>query len=147
MLKLNDSIIRKRVSSGLVKGNILRTNLFTKKNNKPQFERIILLNNNFNQEDIYYVMTTSRVKWYKRNWNRMKYCSLFIEKGTIDIFKKATVINCREVNKLTKQNLIDRYMENMLEFLGVLPEDILKKVLKCLVGSRLIKSKILKEII
>lgn len=147
MLKLNDSIIRKRVYSGLVKGNILRTNLFTKENNKPQFERIILLNNNFDQEDIYYIMTTSRVKWYKRNWDRMKYCCLFIEKETIDIFKKTTVINCREVNKLTKQNLIDRYMENKLEFLGTLPEDILKKVLKCLISSRLIKSEILKEII
>jgi len=147
MLRLNDSIIWERISLELIKGNILKTNLFVKADNTPQFERIILLNNNFSQDNIYYVMATSKTEWYEKYWEKMQYCCVWLDEGTVDLFSLKTVVNCREVPKLTKLDLFNRYVEGKLKFLGILPKEILKRIIETLITSKLIDDDIMKEII
>ena len=147
MLRVSNSLIHQRVLAGLIRGNVLRTNLFTKENNKPQFERIILLNNNFDAEDIYYVMSTSSIGWYEKYWYNMKKWCLWVDVGTVDTFDKTVVVNCRRIDKLTKQNLIDRYTENKLDFLDVLPKKIMEEIDKIIEKSKLITNDIKKLVL
>jgi len=62
MISIPDDILEERFNTGLLRGNVLRTLINFPK--KIIFKRLLLLNTNFNLEDIYYFLTTSSTKWY-----------------------------------------------------------------------------------
>ena len=68
MIRLNEDIILSRLSFEFVRGNTLKT-IIAIRDSKSDFKRIILLNNDFSTDDLYYVISTSQTEWYKKNWN------------------------------------------------------------------------------
>lgn len=57
----------KQLNSQLARGKILKTEIPFPEG--PRFKRLILLNNDFSEDDIYYLLTTSQVDFYKEYGN------------------------------------------------------------------------------
>ena len=118
MIAIPDDTLKERFNSGLTRGNVLRTLI-----NFPLhvFKRLILLNNDFNQEEIYYFLTTSKVQWYIDNKESriVKYNSLYFKKGeTSNNMSEDMVIDCRKVFTINKSDLISSYKNLKLDFLN-----------------------------
>ncbi len=145
MINISEDLILSRLSFEYIRGNTLRTT-GTFNHSNSDFKRIILLNNDFSIDDLYYVIVTSRTEWYKDNWKWVKKCCVLIPIDSVSFMEKETIINCREVYKLTKQNLVDRYGKRELDFLGILPKPILNEITHCLKHNGLILDSILQKI-
>ena len=81
MIVISDDILKNRFDCGLLRGNLLRT-LFDFPT-ETKFKRMLLLNKNFDLEDIYFFFTTSSVEWYinNRESELIKDNYIFINKG------------------------------------------------------------------
>ena len=148
MNNLPESILLKQLNAQLVRGNVLRTRIFFPRG--PRFKRLILLNNNFSEDDIYYVHTTSKVDIYKRNKNHLAFKDNFIYllKGQTPFnSNEDMVIDCREVRSIKKEKLLENYKNKMLNFLGIMPNEIMTDVDSIIVASILISREIKSHVI
>lgn len=148
MIAIPDDILRKRFNNGLLRGNVLRTLINFPI--KTKFKRLLLLNINFNSEDIYYFLTTSSTKWYIDNKESefIKNNCIFINKGeTINNQTEDMVIDCRKVYIISKLYLFYNYKNRKLDFLEKFSQDIINRVDKIIINSKLIAPKYLSKII
>ena len=139
MIDLPVGAFRSVLNSQLARGKVLLTQIVFPEG--PLFKRMILLNNNFSEEDIYYLLTTSRVGYYATYGNRepQKGNYIYIIKGGTPINpNEPMVIDCREVYSIKKEKLIENYKNKMLKYLDDMPEEIMTKIDKIISASRLI---------
>ena len=143
MIDLPVGAFRSVLNSQLSRGKVLLTQIVFPEG--PLFKRMILLNNNFSEEDIYYLLTTSRVGFYVKYGNRepQKGNYIYIIKGGTPInSNEPMIIDCREVYDIKKEKLVENYKSKMLRYLGDMPEEIMTKIDKIISASRLISQKI-----
>ena len=146
MIAIPDETLKERFNSGLIRGNVLRTLI-----NFPLhvFKRLLLLNNDFNQEEIYYFLTTSKVQWYIDNKESriVKYNSLYFKKGeTSNNISEDMVIDCRKVFTINKSDLFSSYKNLKLDFLNEFSEEIMNKINQIIKNSKLIAPKCISKI-
>ena len=146
MIAIPDDTLKERFNSGLIRGNVLRTLI-----NFPLhvFKRLLLLNNDFNQEEIYYFLTTSKVQWYIDNKESriVKYNSLYFKKGeTSNNISEDMVIDCRKVFTINKSDLFSSYKNLKLDFLNEFSEEIMNKINQIIKNSKLIAPKCISKI-
>lgn len=148
MIDLPKDVLRSPLASQLIRGNVLRTKIIFPQG--PRFKRLILLNNNFSEDDIYYIHTTSQVGIYKINKNHPAFKDNFIylQKGQTRFNSNENmVINCREVYEIKKEKLLENYKNKILNFLGIMPKKIMTEIDTIISVSRLISPKIKTHII
>lgn len=68
MIRLPEKILLKRLSIELIRGNVFRTDI-SFEDETSNFERIILLNNDFTISTLYFFIATSQIDWYLNNWH------------------------------------------------------------------------------
>lgn len=148
MIDLPVGAFRSVLNSQLARGKVLLTQIVFPEG--PLFKRMILLNNNFSEENIYYLLTTSKVGYYAKYGNRepQKGNYIYIKKGGTPInSNEPMIINCREVYIIKKEKLIENYKNKMLRYLDDMPEEIMTKIDKIISASKLISLKIKTHII
>lgn len=148
MIVFPESVLRKQLNAQLKRGKILTTELIL--GNKPFFKRLILLNNDFQGNDVFYIITTSKVDWYKKygKYNPVKGNFIYINKGqTIFNPNKDMIIDFRRVDFIKMEKLLENYKNRKLRFLGDIPNDILMKIDNIILNSVLIPPKIKRKII
>jgi len=148
MISIPDDILKERFDTRLLRGNVLRTLINFPI--KTIFKRLLLLNINFNLEDIYYFLTTSSTKWYIENKETeiVKNNCIFIKKGeTINNQTEDMVIDCRKVYIISKSDLFNNYKNHKLDFLEKFSQDIINRVDNIIMNSKLIAPKYLSKII
>lgn len=148
MIDLPLGVFRSVLNSQLARGKVLVTQIVFP--DGPLFKRMILLNNNFSEEDIYYLLTTSKVGFYAKYGNRepQKGNYIYVKKGGTPInSNEPMVIDCRSVYVIKKEKLIENYKYEILRLLGDMPEEIMTKIDKIISASTLISQKIKTHII
>lgn len=148
MIDLPKDALRSPLASQLIRGNVLRTKIIFPQG--PRFKRLILLNNNFSEDDIYYIYTTSQIDIYKKYKNHPAFKDNFIylQKGQTRFnSNEDMIINCREVYNIEKEKLLENYKDKILNFLGIMPKEIMTEIDTIISVSRLISLKIKTHII
>lgn len=148
MILLPGKLLRERINSELKRGKILRTELIL--HTGSRFKRLILLNKNFSEDDIFFIFTTSNVDWFKKHcqFPGIKGNFLIAPKGiTKDNPNEDIIIDCRNVHSFKKEKLLENYKKNKLHFLGEIPVVIMVEIDCIILNSRLISPKIKKHIL
>ncbi len=148
MIKISDDALKKTLKSALFKGNVLRTEITFLSTFDKGFKRFILLNNDFNIPDVYYVFTTSKVTSFINNTNpNMRGNYLFIQKGrTLNNLNEDMVIDCRWVYRIKRENLLRNFKNGKLTSLNPFEDSIVKKIEDIIKRSLLIPD-YLKELV
>jgi len=107
---------------------------------------LVILNRDCSQPDIYYFLTTSQTKFYESH-RKLRNYFIFIPKNTVPFFLLTTLIDCRYPYLLKRAKLRKKYGDRELSFKGILPEQLMNKVIRVVRGSSLISPKIKKLIL
>lgn len=148
MIDLPESVLRELLDSNIARGKVLLTRVIVSQGQR--FKRLILLNNDFSEDDIYYLLTTSKVDFYNkyRNLDPVKGNFIYCKKGSTPINQdEPMVIDCREAHIIKKGKLLQNYKNKMLKFLGDTPEDIMTEIDTIINFSKLIPKKIKTHIV
>ena len=148
MIVLPDEILLKRIDSELKRGKILRTELIL--HTGSCFKRLILLNKDFSEDNLFFIFSTTNVGWFKNysQFTGVKGNFIIIPKGmTKDNPNEDIVIDCRRVHSLKKEKLLENHKNNKLHFLGEIPTGIMGAIDNIISISKLISPKIKKHII
>lgn len=148
MIELPKSLLSKRFDTELTRGRILRTSFVFQ--NEQHYKRLVLLNNNFQMDDIYFVFTTTKTSWYKMHsdidWIRKHF--IYVPKGiTAFNIDEDMIIDCRKVNHIKKNKLLENWVVKKLDFIGMLPQDLMNNIEQLFKESKLISSKIKQHIL
>lgn len=148
MIAISDDILWQRFNLGLKRGNVLRTLIQFQA--EPRYKRLLLLNRDFTDEEVFYFFTTSSVKWYfeNKNWVVVNENCIFIEPGeTSNNITERMVIDCRKVFIINKKDLFNNYKNLKLDFLEIFSEEIMSNVNRIIKNSKLIAPKYITKII
>lgn len=148
MIAIPDDVLKEWFNNGLIRGNLLRTLIDFA--TETHFKGLLLLNIDFNSEDIYYFLTTSKINWYINNKESeiVKNNSIFINKGeTINNQTEDMVVDCRIVYSISKSGLFQNYKIRKLDFLEKFPQDIIDKIDNIIKNLKQIAPKYLSKII
>jgi len=148
MIDLPVNLVLSALEAKLKRGAVLRT-LFSFENN-DYFKRLIILNNQFLLDEIYFVFTTSQVEYFitNKDVDLIKLNTLFFRAGETFLNPdKDMIIDCRKVRQISKENLARNWNNHRLDFLGVLPLDIMEKIDNILKRSNLISPKVKQHIL
>jgi hypothetical protein len=143
MIDLPVNLVLPALEEKLKRGAVLRT-LFQFENN-DYFKRLIILNNQFSLDDIYFVFTTSQVEYFitNKDVDLIKLNTLFFRPGETFLNPdKEMIIDCRKVRQISKESLAKNWNNHRLDFLGEIPFDIMGKIDNILKSSNLISPKI-----
>lgn len=148
MIDIPESVLRKNLDSQLVRGKVLSTKIIFQKDSR--FKRIILLNKNFSEENVYYLFTTSQVIFYKKHEDEvpLKGNFIYIEKGVTPLnSNEPMVIDCRIIYPIKKEKLHENYKNMILRYRGDMPKEIMTEIDKIISASKLIPPKIKNHVI
>lgn len=148
MIAISDDVLWKRFNLGLKRGNVLRTLIHLQA--EQRYKRLLLLNIDFNDEEVFYFFTTSRVKWYfeNKNWEVVSENCVFVEtEETSNNITEKMVIDCRRVFMINKNDLFDNYKNLKLDFLEMFSEEIMSNINRIIKNSKLIAPKYITKII
>lgn len=148
MIAISDDILWQRFNLGLKRGNVLRT--LIQFQTEPRYKRLLLLNRDFTDEEVFYFFTTSSVKWYfeNKNWVVVNENCIFVEPGeTPNNITERMVIDCRRVFIINKKDLFNNYKNLKLDFLEIFSEEIMSNVNRIIKNSKLIAPKYITKII
>jgi hypothetical protein len=79
------------------------------------------------------VLTTSNTKWYDEHPDAPGFVRL--PAGRVKSLPKATVVNCRDLHRLPRDVVSQRYQGNVLEYCELLSADVLAEVDVALAGA------------
>ena len=144
MIDLPNNVLEQLLSSKLRRGGVLVTEIRFG-SEPPLYKRLILLNKNFSTNEIFYVLSTSQVVWYQKHCNAepLKGNFIFVKQGQTRLNPdKPMVIDCRGVDSIRKEKLIENLRNRKLRFLSDIPNDLLMEIDKIVSASKLIPRKI-----
>lgn len=148
MIDLPESTLRKQLNSQLTRGKLLKTEILFPPH--LYYKRLILLNNNFLEGDIYYILTTSKTDFFNKwgNYLGVKGNFIYVQKGQTSFnTNEDMIIDCRRIDVIKKEKLLENYKNKKLKFLGNIPKEIITEIDKIISVSRLISPKIKTHII
>ena len=120
----------------LKRGTVIRTQ-YRFPDGSTRNKYLIVLNHNVSGPAIIFVFTTSRTEFYKK-YPQFNLDILALPAGTVSFFAKETVIDCRQVHKLSRNQLKRNFQEGLLQFAGELSASYLTKVDQIIRKSRFI---------
>jgi len=149
MVVIPNPILLRAFNKALIRGNVIRTRNLT---GLPSdlFKRIILLNKDFNDSQIYYCLTTSKTGWYTDywHWDRVsKNCIYCLMGETSNNPTRDMVIDLREVYEIDKKILFDNFKNKILSFLKPFSADIMNQIDDIIKDSKLIALKHINKIL
>lgn len=133
MIKLPANFTDPVFDQSIERGTVIKT-LFHCKDGKTKPKFFILLNKDISQQTIVFVLTTSQLEFYNKN-PHFNTEIIRIPSGTLTFFPKETIINCREVFRITRSKLKENFRNNVLEIEGKLPTDMLDNIDKIIEKS------------
>jgi hypothetical protein len=148
MIDFPSGFLKKQLSGYLVRGAVLRTQIDFP--GESHFKRLFLLNTNFVEDPVFYVLSTSRVAYYMAHINEplIKNNIVYLEKGkTLLNLDEACVIDIRNVGEIYKEKLFENFKHKKLEYLGQVPNEILEQIDRIISRSELISPAIKKRIL
>lgn len=142
MIKIPDDVIHKTTSIEIKRGEIIKTSLPHVEN--PHY--CIPLNKNTEDNILLFVICTSKLSFYDKN---PKYNSdiVRIPAGTFNFFLKETIINCREVHHISRQELLKNFQKGVFTYVDSLPASYIAKIDNIFKKSRTISIKDKKTIL
>ena len=128
--KVTDQIFEKE----FVRGGVLITEMrFPSGARKLKY--IVVLNKNPADSPTLLFLTTSQTDYY----DRFPYVDhIRIQSNMLSFFPKETILDCREVFVLDREDLKRRYREAAPKFVGALPQEYMDRIDKIVVASRTI---------
>lgn len=138
MVKLPASISDPNFDQQFKRGIAVKT-LFHSKNDKKKYKYLVILSHDVSKDPVVFVLTTSRTEFYDKNPHFNKDI-LRIKAGSIDFFPKETIVNCREIHKLSKDRLKESFRNNVLQIEGELPKETMDDIDKIIEKSFFISS-------
>ncbi|MBI3617738.1 MAG: type II toxin-antitoxin system PemK/MazF family toxin [Candidatus Omnitrophica bacterium] len=120
----------------LKRGTVIRTQYRFPDGSKRN-KYLIVLNYNVGGPTIIFVFTTSQTEFYKK-YPQFNPDILALQAGTVPFFAKETVIDCRQVYKLSRDRLKENFQDGLLQFAGELSPSHLAKVDQIIRKSRFI---------
>jgi len=127
---LGDNDLNSLLKKNLVQGKVIKLLLYFPNTSSWYYKRIILLNKDFNNSEVYYVLTTSRTqKFIKSKYKEIVGNFVFVPKGkTLDNKDEDFIIDLRSVFCITKDKLIKSLKNQKIEFLNPIPTDLLEEL-------------------
>ena len=122
----------------LKRGTVIRTQ-YQFPDGSTRNKYLIVLNHNISGPTIIFVFTTSRTEFYKK-YPQFNPDILTLPVGAVSFFIKETVIDCRQVHKLSRDQLKRNFQEGLLQFAGELSANHLTRVDQIIRKSRFISS-------
>lgn len=138
MIKLPTSISDSHFDQQFKRGIVIKTPVRFK-DGRERYKYIIVLNHDISKDPIVFVFTTSQLEFYDKNPHFNKDI-IRIKAGLINFFSKETIINCREIHKITKDKLKENFSNNILNIEGELPAQMLVDIDKIIEKSFFISS-------
>ena len=126
MIDIPDNVHNGVFNKEFKRGSVIKTKCRFQ-DGTERFKYFITLNSDVMQGTAVFVLTTSQTKFY----NKHPYFNKDIVRlpaKKIKVFSKETIIDCREIYKLSKQVLKKNFSDGTLKFVGVLPADILQNI-------------------
>jgi len=148
VIDLPEIVLRKNLDSQLVRGKVLSTKIIFPKGSR--FKRMLLLNKNFSEENVYYLFTTSQVRFYIKHKDEvpLKGNFIYIKKGGTPLNSdEPMVIDCRNIYPIKKEKLLENYKNKILRYRGDMPKEIMTEIDKIISASKLIPPKIKNHVI
>jgi hypothetical protein len=111
---------------------------------------LIILNQNCDHYDLYFILTYGSVEFFKNNCQKefIKLNTLFFSPGETDINpSEEMAIDCRRVLKISKISLYNNWRNRKLDWLPKISPEILVKIDEILIQSNLIPPKIKRQIL
>ncbi|MFH1441949.1 MAG: hypothetical protein ABIH18_07930 [Candidatus Omnitrophota bacterium] len=136
MIKLPSDISDPHFDQQFKRGVVIKTPIRFK-DGKEKYKYIIILNYDISKDPVVFVLTTSQLEFYDKHPHFNKEI-IRIKSGESSIFPKETIINCREVYKITKDKLKKNFRNNILQIEGELTQEILDNINKIIEKSFLI---------
>ncbi len=138
MVKLPASISDPHFDQQFKRGIVLKTPIRFKNNNE-KYKYLVILSHDVSKDPAVFILTTSQLGFYDKNPHFNKDI-LRIKAGSTNFFPKETIINCREVHKITKDKLKENFRNNILQIEGELPKEMLDDIDKIVEKSFFISS-------
>ncbi len=126
MINLPSDILDPLFDSKFQRGAVIKT-LFKFSDGRKKYKYIIILNHDCSQDPVLCFLTTSQIDFYNKNpqFNRD---AIRIKPSQGSLFEQETIINCRELHRVTKDILKKNFKNNVLEFVGQLPDDLMGEI-------------------
>lgn len=139
----------KNIESFLVRGNILRLQLYLPQIQKKKFKRIIILNRNFTNDDVFYILTTTKTsKFINNKYPEIAGNFILVPKGTeLNNPKEDVVIDCRTVFPIKKSELQRCLSSGKLDLIKKVSNDLLDKIDRKIRISALIADEIKEKVL
>lgn len=138
MIKLPTSISDPLFEQQFKRGLVIKTPIRFK-DGREKYKYLVILNNDVSKDLIVFVLATSQLEFYDRNPHFNKDI-IRIKAGQIKFFPKETIINCREIHRITRDKLKESFQGNILQIEGELSAEMLNDVDKIIEKSFFISS-------
>ena len=133
MVKLPAAISDPHFDKQFKRGIIVKTPVRFKDGRK-KYKYLIILNHDVSKDPVLFVLTTSQLEFYDKNPHFNKDI-VKIKAGSISFFSKETIINCREIHRITRDKLKENFRNNILQVEGELSQEMLNDVDKIIENS------------
>ena len=131
--KAADQVFEKEFARGVV---LITEMQFPSGTRKLKY--IVLLNKNPADLTTLLFLTTSQTDYYDR-FPHLDH--IRIKPNALPFFPKETILDCREVFSMQREDLKRRYQETALKFIGTLPQDYIDQIDRLVASSRSISKR------
>ena len=104
-----------------------------------RFKFFIVLNANTKEAEILTVISQSDPQYALNNDILKTHLIHVTPESTDNIFRKSCYIDCRNIVKINRIEIKDRFILKQCQLIGQLPENILQNIIKIVIGSSLIE--------
>lgn len=126
MVKVPNGICDDVFDKEFKRGSVIRTRIrFSSGTERHKF--FIILNRNPQKDPTLIFLTTSKTDFFNKYPNYNKDI-IRILPGELSYFTKETIIDCRVVYKISREDLKSNFRNNILGFIGELPSDKLQSI-------------------
>ncbi|MFH0797015.1 MAG: hypothetical protein V2A65_08185 [Candidatus Omnitrophota bacterium] len=135
MINIPNEIYKKVTELRIKKGSVIKTSL--KEIAKPHF--YILVSHSAKDNPLLFVIATSKIDFYDRHPEFNKDI-LRIGAKELSVFCKPTIIKCRELKRISREDLLRNFLDKKLHFEEDLPPEYISKIDDIIRRSRLISN-------
>ena len=136
MVDIPEELCNNTFDEILKKGSVLKTK-FLCHDGELKTHYHIILNFDHTEENLLYVISTSQLNFYDNN-PRFNNDIVRISANKLDFLPKESILDCRRVRSVERDIFKKRYSNNILEFVGVMPSDILQQIDNAILRTRFV---------
>ena len=134
MIKFPSGITDDAFNTMFSRGMVIRTKV-TFSNGSEDYKRLIVVNLDCSIAEAYHFICTSKTAFYEGN-HFVKDDCLFIELGQSPVFDRRAAVDIRQAYELHRSELMNRYKNDNLDFLGILEPGLMQLLDEKIRGSK-----------